>query len=756
MVYGFAFLALGIVALLQARDPRGFPGSQHLWLLGLFGLVHGMRELLDGWILAAPAVDGVVLRVAAALLILSYVMFFEFGRRVARDAFAARQPALRMALGPWLTVAAVWAAVLLALWSGQTVIAAEAGARYFLCFPGGLLAGAALAKLAPGDNRAVVVLGLMLGLYALAGGLIASPVPGMPVWLPDTEVFNAVFGMPVQVIRALLALGALVAMAYAVRNAAQAAVDAARMRADELARLAQSLEDKIAERTSELSLSEQRLNEAERIAGLGYYIRYLDGRFTASDGCLAVSGLSRGEIGGSAADLSAFIHPGDLGKVREATSQVLSGHGAVTLSHRAYHKDGSLRHLRQRIEPYYEEGELVGLRGITHDITDQVELEGQLAQAQKMEAVGKLTGGLAHDLNNTLAVILGNAELLAEDLEGKGIGSDFTRPIIDASRRGGELISRLLAFARQQPLHPRATDVGQLTEDLRGMLERTLSAGIEIRTGVQPGTPKALADPAQVESALLNLALNARDAMPGGGRLSIEVGLEHLGPEHAAADPEVVPGDYVCLAVSDDGEGMDPETVARAFEPFFTTKGVGEGSGLGLSMVYGFAKQSGGLATITSEEGEGTTVRLYLPVAAEEPAEEPAPVRRASGGTGQRILLVEDDPDVSQMACRLLEGLGYEVSAAETAAQARALLASGVLPDMVLSDIVLPGGENGVQLGAWLRKTYPGLPVLYTSGYPDEAARTFARPGVEFELLGKPFRKADLAEAVERMLARGA
>jgi signal transduction histidine kinase len=411
--------------------------------------------------------------------------------------------------------------------------------------------------------------------------------------------------------------------------------------------------------------------------------------------------------------------------------------------------------------------------------TERKQSEERLRQAQKMEAVGQLTGGVAHDFNNLLAVIVGNAELLGERL---GVADHQVAAVLRAAGRGAELTQRLLAFSRRQPLKPQAIDLAARVAGMTELLTRTLGATIEISVASTPGLWRASADPGQLESALLNLAINARDAMPEGGRLSISSANASLeareivalltgqAPEAALeAAPEAVtgepgdPGDYVVLSVSDTGAGMSPAVLARVFEPFFTTKDVGQGSGLGLSMVYGFARQSGGFAAIESAPGRGTTVRLYLPRAeAEAPAlEVSAPgARNRAGqlpcGHGETVLLLEDARDVRELASVLLEDLGYRVLAAAEAAEAGALLAENPGVDLLLTDVTLPGGRSGPDFAETARRHDPALKVLFMSGYPTEALMQRAGSlGRDTPLLAKPFRKAALAKAVRNALDDG-
>ena len=387
---------------------------------------------------------------------------------------------------------------------------------------------------------------------------------------------------------------------------------------------------------------------------------------------------------------------------------------------------------------------------LAQEMEQRERVEEQLRQAQKMEAVGKLTGGIAHDFNNLLAVIHGNAEFLGDEV---GSQHPSVCAIFRASARGAELAQRMLAFSRQQPLQPQSIDLADLVAAVADMLERTLGETIEVEIDSVPNLWPATADPGQVENVLLNLAINARDAMPEGGRLMIQCSNARLDEAYAAGRPDAVAGDYVVLAVSDNGVGMPAEVQEHAFEPFFTTKDVGEGSGLGLSMVYGFARQSGGHVIIYSEEGHGSTVKLYLPrdaVAVRKP--EPGEATQTPRGSGETILLIEDDADVSEITNKMLRSLGYRVIGAPEAASARALLDDGATVDMVLSDVILPGGMSGPEFAEEAKTLYPDLKVIFMSGYPAKAVECDGLLGPDRVLLNKPFQVQQLATTLRASL----
>jgi CheY-like chemotaxis protein len=369
-----------------------------------------------------------------------------------------------------------------------------------------------------------------------------------------------------------------------------------------------------------------------------------------------------------------------------------------------------------------------------------------------MEAVGQLTAGVAHDFNNMLAVTWGNAELLEDEI---GADNPQLGAVFRATKRGADLTQRLLAFSRKQVLNPKIVNANNLIADITGLLRRTLEEHIDIETVTGAGLWNCEVDPAQLENALVNLAINARDAMPDGGKLTIETANVRLDDDYAAAQAEVKPGQYVMLAVTDTGTGMAPEVRDHVFEPFFTTKAVGKGSGLGLSMIYGFVKQSGGHVTIYSEPGEGTTIKLYLPRSTEtEAAERKAATDAVPAARGETVLVVEDDSDLRTLAVALLGNLGYQVLEAGTGAAALEQLGSTTRVNLLLTDVMLPGGMNGRELAAEAGRRAPGLQVLYMSGYTENAIVHHGRLDADAELLPKPFRRADLARAVRRALDR--
>lgn len=447
----------------------------------------------------------------------------------------------------------------------------------------------------------------------------------------------------------------------------------------------------------------------------------------------------------------AEIHRDNYDKFEDRFHRVRDD-GQIEFEDRLTYPDGVTRDIRATYLPHKApDGTVLGFFSLVEDITAFRQAEERARQSQKMEAVGQLTGGVAHDFNNLLAVIIGNAEMLVED-----IGEDDPSPkaILRAARRGTELTQRLLAFSRRQPLDPQPVALGDLVDGMSGLLGRTLGESVEIAISREAGLWPAMADAGQVENALLNLAINARDAMPGGGRLTLECMNARLDEACMDGNADTTPGDYTVLAVSDSGSGMPPSVLEHVFEPFFTTKEVGQGTGLGLSMIYGFAKQSGGHVTIYSEEGKGTTVKLYLPRSAEGAVPcGPADLADLPRGRGETVLLLEDDDDVRALAVRILEGMGYRTIAAARAEAAEEALAGAERVDLLLSDVVLPGAMNGPDFARKAREIKPSLKILFMSGYPAEAARRngFADLGGA-PLLKKPLERRQLAEALHEAL----
>ncbi len=385
-------------------------------------------------------------------------------------------------------------------------------------------------------------------------------------------------------------------------------------------------------------------------------------------------------------------------------------------------------------------------------IGERESVEAQLRQSQKMEAIGKLTGGVAHDFNNLLQVVSGNLQLLMRDVAGNGRAEQRVQNAISGVSRGAKLASQLLAFGRRQPLAPKAVNLGRLVIGMDDLLKRALGEGIEVESIVSDDLWNTFVDETQLENAILNLAINARDAMNGRGRLTIEAENARIDDRYVAQHPDVAPGQYVMIAVSDTGCGIPRENLDQVFEPFFTTKPTGQGTGLGLSMVYGLVKQSNGHIKIYSEVGEGTTIRIYLPwTRRDEVAASVADLGPVRGGT-ETILVVEDDDDVRTTVVALLTDLGYKVLRARDAASGLAIVDSGVPIDLLFTDVVMPGAMQSHEMAHKAQKKLPGLAVLFTSGYTESSIVHGGRLDAKVELLSKPYLREDLALRLRKCL----
>lgn len=441
-------------------------------------------------------------------------------------------------------------------------------------------------------------------------------------------------------------------------------------------------------------------------------------------------------------------HDGYIRHYLDTGERRIMGKGRVVVGRR---KDGS----KFPVELYVGEAEVNGEKVFTGFLQDQTEkhrVEQELRQTQKMEAIGKLTGGVAHDFNNLLTVITGNLEMLEAKVSSKA--RVFIEQAQEAADLAAQLTSSLLAFGRLLPLDPKLADVGEVVSTSSELLRRTLSETIVVRTGILSGC-RAIVDSGQLKNAVLNLAINARDAMPKGGTLSIEVSKAELDQDYALDHPEVRPGRYVLITISDTGTGMPPEVREHAFEPFYTTKPQGSGTGLGLSSVYGFVKQSGGHVALYSEVGQGTTVRIYLPLVTDKRDEAPEGAATPSlpKGNGELVLVVEDDERVRRVTVSRLKQLEYNVVEASNGPEALSVLERTPGVELLFTDMVMPGGMSGADLARESSKRFPDIPVLFTSGYagPEIATQADARVS---SWLKKPYTVADLAVALQRVFSQ--
>ncbi|HEX4916293.1 MAG TPA: PAS domain-containing protein [Limnobacter sp.] len=449
------------------------------------------------------------------------------------------------------------------------------------------------------------------------------------------------------------------------------------------------------------------------------------------------------------------VHPEDVEKVVNSVQEIIDSQGAFwSMEYRFQKADGQYATVQDRGFVIRDNrGKAVRMLGSMQDLTEQRALEDRLREAQKLEAMGQLTGGVAHDFNNLLTVIMGNAETLSYKLSGDQQLRMMADMTAKAAERGAELTSRLLSFARRQPLRPVVLNANRLIHESQTLFRRTLPENIEIEIVEGAGLWNIAVDPGQLEGALLNLVINARDAMPKGGKLTIETCNARIDDNYAIQHDEVKAGQYIKLTVSDNGVGMDAETLKRAFEPFFTTKEVGKGSGLGLSMVFGFVKQSNGHIKIYSEPGHGTSVKLYFPRSKVDRNSEDA-TRQSEHIVGgqEHILVVEDDQLVREHLKGQLLDLGYKVSIANDGPSALEMLQRIPDVDLLLTDVIMPKGMNGRQLADHARGLRPGLKVLYTSGYTENAIVHHGRLDTDLELLSKPYQRRELAAKLRKVL----
>ncbi|WP_235919321.1 response regulator [Aureimonas psammosilenae] len=549
----------------------------------------------------------------------------------------------------------------------------------------------------------------------------------------------------------------------------------------------------------ELLASNERFRAAMNAVNGVLWTNSADGRMLGEQpGWAALTGQTREQYENHG--WSEAVHPGDRQRTIDAWNEAVAGRSMFICEHRVIRHDGVWRDFSIRGVPTFgEDGAIAEWVGVHTDITEQRtaetsltdhahrlerqirhreraeeqlralneslenrvvsaiqerrQAEVALAQAQKLETIGKLTGGVAHDFNNLLQVVSGNLQLLAKDIAGNDRAERRVANAMAGVSRGAKLASQLLAFGRRQALEPKVVNVTRFVRGMDDMLRRAIGEGIEIETVMGGGLWNTFIDPTQIENALLNLAINARDAMDGQGKLTVELGNAHLDDTYARAHSEVTPGQYVMLAVSDTGCGMSAEVMEKVFEPFFSTKAEGKGSGLGLSMVYGFVKQSGGHVKIYSEVGHGTTIRLYLPRAV---GAEDVEVRLSSEpvvGGQETILVVEDDAEVRDTVVELLTDLGYRVLKAVDAQSGLSVVESGIPIDLLFTDVVMPGTLKSPELARKAKERLPNVAVLFTSGYTENSIVHGGRLDAGLELLSKPYTREALARKVRHVLA---
>lgn len=519
-----------------------------------------------------------------------------------------------------------------------------------------------------------------------------------------------------------------------------------------LRELNETLEQRVAERTAER-------DRVWKLSRDPLLIADVQGRWiSASPAWSDILGWSQAELVGRT---SAWMeHPDDRKKTREEVSHLATGGVTMRFENRFRTRDGEYRWFAWTA---VQEGELLyaTARDITEDKARQAELEAAqeaLRQSQKMEAVGQLTGGLAHDFNNLLAGISGSLDMMQTRIQ-QGRIAELDKYMVGAqgaARRAAALTHRLLAFSRRQTLEPKPTDLNRLVVEMEDLIRRTVGPEILVESVAKAGLWSTLVDPNQLENALLNLCLNARDAMPDGGKITIETGNRWL-DDRAAKERDLAPGQYISLCVSDNGTGMSKETAARAFDPFFTTKPIGVGTGLGLSMIYGFARQSGGQVRIYSEVGKGTMVCIYLPRHGEEAAIEPAASEQEDDATraqtGQTVLVVDDEALIRMLIVDVLEELGYTTIEAGDGPQAMKVIHSKTRIDLIITDVGLPNGMNGRQIADAAREIRPDLKVLFVTGYAENAVLSHGHLDPGMQVITKPFEVSALARKIKELIA---
>jgi two-component system cell cycle sensor histidine kinase/response regulator CckA len=514
-----------------------------------------------------------------------------------------------------------------------------------------------------------------------------------------------------------------------------------------------SIQRKAAER--ELRQSETALERAQELAHMGSWMSEVgeNAALQWSKETHRIFGLDESAFDGRLETFFAHVHPDDLAEVRQATVVALVGQAPFGIDHRIVRPDGSVRWVHEEAEILRAaDGRPVRMVGTVQDITERKQLEDRLRQFQKIEAIGRLAGGVAHDFNNLLGVISGFTDLLARDLEASHPARRRVDQIRKATDRAASLTRQLLAFSRRQVLQPRVLDLNTLVTDVQEMLRRVIGEHIGIVTVLSPDVGRVKADPGQLEQVIVNLAVNSRDAMPGGGRLILETGNAEFDDAFVRTHAGAHAGPYVALAVSDTGHGMDAEVLSHVFEPFFTTKEAGKGTGLGLATVYGIVKQSGGYITVYSEVKKGTTVKIYLPRVEEQvhhlEAGEPGP---PPTGT-ETILLLEDEGSLREIIKEVFQEAGYQVITADDSREALRLARAhqGAL-DIVVTDVVMPG-MGGREIAEAMTAERPGIRVLFISGYTDEAIghHNVLDPDVHF--LQKPFTAHALLRKVREVL----
>jgi PAS domain S-box-containing protein len=510
-------------------------------------------------------------------------------------------------------------------------------------------------------------------------------------------------------------------------------------------------------RTAEaLELHRRFLEQAQEVAHVGSWVAELDGsdRIGWSAESHRIFGVPLGGFAGTSAAFYSFVHPDDRDAVRAASAAAIAGERMYDIEHRILRPDGTVRWVHERAQIGRDAaGRALRLIGTVQDVTERRQLEDQLRQSQKMEAIGRLAGGIAHDLNNALTAIAGYAELARGELPPQHASRADVDEILRAAERAASVTRQLLAFSRKQLLEPRVFDVNETVASMARLLARLIGPDVRVHTRLAEGPLEVVGDPGQMEQALINLALNARDAMPHGGLLTLATSREAIDQARAREYAPMPPAEYVVVRVTDTGHGMTRETQARIFEPFFTTKEAGRGTGLGLSMVYGTLKQIGGFIFVESELGRGTTLHLFIPPApvGKAQAEAEAPPTPVDAGH-ETVLIVEDEPAVRNLVASALRDEAFDLLLAASTDEALAIADARSAPvDLLVTDAIMPG-RSGIELAALLTARWPGLRVIVMSGYTDEALSLTRTAAIE--VLQKPFTPRDLRRRVRELLGR--
>ena len=530
--------------------------------------------------------------------------------------------------------------------------------------------------------------------------------------------------------------------------------------------LVTALEDIAARKRDQKALQEsgERLGHALRVAKLGNWeFDIASGTSWWSDESLKILGLAPGTKVVRSQAFRHCVHPDDVERSLPTSAEIGAIESRLTTEYRVTWPDGTIHHVEENFEPVIDgNGNRVKIRGTVQDVTERKQIEDQLRQAQKMEVVGQLTAGVAHDFNNLLAVIMSHAEILHARL---GDDEHSVESLIKAAARGSDLTKKLLAFSRKQALHPKPVDVHRLITGMSNLLARSLGENIEIEVSTPQRLWPAYADPGLLENAILNLAINARDAMPEGGRITINLANFQIDSAvNVEVDSAVIveevglsPGAYVKIEIVDSGQGISPDVIERVFDPFYTTKKAGEGSGLGLSMVYGFVQQSGGNITISSQKGQGTKVRLYFPRSAQVPLPARKNVEKAvPKSRGETILVLEDDADVREGISKLLSNLGYSVCQSGDGESALAELEANPGINVLLCDVMLSGRMNGPEVAYEARRSHANLKIIFMTGYSDQYLRSkIGSLGDSDSPLTKPVKRVDLPICCEMYWTMG-